>query len=107
MINIRFVLLPLLLFNFCDKAHKSKDIKEGMSIERLSRIDIMLNKAIDSKEIPGAVALVKRNGKTVYQKSFGIANPDNNRTISENDIFIIRFMLLHLFAFVLLLWFFC
>jgi CubicO group peptidase (beta-lactamase class C family) len=92
MINIRFVLLPLLLFNFCDKAHKSKDIKEGMSIERLSRIDIMLNKAIDSKEIPGAVALVKRNGKTVYQKSFGIANPDNNRAISENDIFRIASM---------------
>jgi CubicO group peptidase (beta-lactamase class C family) len=52
----------------------------------------MLNKAIDSKEIPGAVALVKRNGKTVYQKSFGIANPDNNRAISENDIFRIASM---------------
>ena len=92
MINIRFVLLPLLLFNFCTDTPKSNDIKEGMSIQRLSRIDNMLNKAIDSKEIPGAVALVKRNGKTVYQKSFGIANPDNNRVISENDIFRIASM---------------
>tara|TARA_B100000989_G_scaffold31854_1_gene20315 strand:- start:2667 stop:3914 length:1248 start_codon:yes stop_codon:yes gene_type:complete len=92
MIYIRFVLLPLLLFNFCCEAPKSKDIKEGMSIARLSRIDNMLNKAIDSKEIPGAVALVKRNGKTVYKKSFGIANPDNNRPISENDIFRIASM---------------
>jgi len=92
MIYIRFVLLPLLIFNFCCEAHKSKDIKERMSIERLSRIDNMLNKAIDSKEIPGAVALVKRNCKTVYKKSFGIANPDNNRPISENDIFRIASM---------------
>ena len=92
MINVSFLLLPLLLFNFCTEAPKSKDLKEGMSIGRLSSINNMLNKAIDSKEIPGAVALEKRNGKTVYQKSFGIANPDNNRPISENDIFRIASM---------------
>tara|TARA_B100000767_G_scaffold23227_1_gene20564 strand:- start:1474 stop:2670 length:1197 start_codon:yes stop_codon:yes gene_type:complete len=68
------------------------NIKQGMSLERLSRIDSMLNKAVENKEIPGAVALVTRNGKTIYQKSFGIANPEDDRIFSDNDIFRIASM---------------
>jgi CubicO group peptidase (beta-lactamase class C family) len=94
-----------LLFTFCTKTTENLAVKEGMSIERLSRIDSMLNKAIASKEIPGAVALVSRNGKTVYQKAFGIANPENNRVISENDIFRIASMTKAITSLaVLLLW---
>ena len=48
--------------------------KAGMSDERLNRIGEMIEKAIDEKQIPGAVALVARNGKVVYHKAFGMAN---------------------------------
>ena len=90
--NILFALLSSLLLTYCTKSSDNLTIKEGMSIERLSRIDSMLNKAVKSKEIPGAVALVTRNGKTIYQKAFGIANPENNSIVIESDIFRIASM---------------
>ena len=45
----------------------------GMSSERLSRIDTMARELVDSGELPGMVALVAREGKIVYLKSFGAA----------------------------------
>lgn len=46
----------------------------GMSPERLARIDVMLEAAVEDGDIPGAVALVARNGKIVYHKAFGMAD---------------------------------
>jgi CubicO group peptidase (beta-lactamase class C family) len=57
----------------------------GISKERLTRIDEMLQKAVDQKEIPGAVALLAKNGKIVYLKSFGQAAP--GRPQKTDDIF--------------------
>jgi CubicO group peptidase (beta-lactamase class C family) len=59
----------------------------GMSEERLERIDAMIEKAIEQDQIPGAVALVARNGKIVYHKSFGMADNEANRSMERNDIF--------------------
>ncbi|RIA09955.1 CubicO group peptidase (beta-lactamase class C family) [Flavobacteriaceae bacterium MAR_2010_72] len=59
----------------------------GMSTERLSRIDTMLNKAINDSEIPGAVVLVARNGKLVYHKAFGIADSEIGMPYRTEDIF--------------------
>lgn len=59
----------------------------GMSGERLARIDSMINEAIHKKEIPGAVALVARNGKIVYHKAFGIADPETGSALKKDDIF--------------------
>ena len=59
----------------------------GMSEERLSIIDDMLLEAIDSKEVPGAVALVARRGKIVYFKAFGMADNSSNRSLKKDDIF--------------------
>jgi len=84
--------LIIFLFTSCNQITSDPNIKQGMSHDRLSRIDSMLIKAVETNEIPGAVALVVRNGKTVYQKSFGIANPENNRNFNDNDIFRIASM---------------
>lgn len=65
----------------------SSDSYEGMSEERLMRIDAMLNKAIEEDQIPGAVALVARNGKIVYHKAFGMADAEANRSLQQDDIF--------------------
>lgn len=59
----------------------------GMSSERLERIDRMLEEAIQNNEIPGAVALVARNGKIVYHKAFGTAEHKSGRMFQPNDIF--------------------
>jgi len=59
----------------------------GMSEERLSIIDDMLNEAISNHEIPGAVALVARKGKIVYYKAFGMADNTDNRSLKRDAIF--------------------
>jgi len=59
----------------------------GMSEERLMRIDAMLIEAIEQEQIPGAVALVARNGKIVYHKAFGMADNEADRSQQGDDIF--------------------
>lgn len=92
-----FVLLlaltPLLAFPQTKSIQKSPPLSEaapanaGMSEERLARIDKMLNAAVDKNEIPGAVALVARNGKIVYYKAFGMAENASKRNLKRDDIF--------------------
>jgi CubicO group peptidase (beta-lactamase class C family) len=59
----------------------------GMSEERLALIDQMLNESIESGEIPGAVALVARNGKIVLHKAFGMSDVESGRSFETDDIF--------------------
>ena len=59
----------------------------GMSSERLARIDTLCNQAIAQGKIPGAVALVARNGKIVYYKAFGMADNQSGRKMKRDDIF--------------------
>lgn len=59
----------------------------GMSEERLARIDAMLTGAIEDRQIPGAVALVARNGVIVYHKAFGLAEAGTGRNLRKDDIF--------------------
>lgn len=59
----------------------------GMSSGRLGRIDSMLDQAVAGDKIPGAVALVARNGKIVYYKAFGMADNQSGREMKRDDIF--------------------
>ena len=59
----------------------------GMSEERLAAIDKMLTQSIEKNQIPGAVALVARNGKIVYYKAFGMAENEAKRNLKRDDIF--------------------
>ncbi len=58
----------------------------GMSSERLAKIDDMISQAINSQEVPGAVALIARNGKIVYHNAFGSVD-ENGRPAKTDDIF--------------------
>lgn len=60
---------------------------EGMSAERLARIDDMCKSAIEDKEVPGMVALIARNGKIVYYKAFGMADNTTGKTLKRDAIF--------------------
>ncbi len=59
----------------------------GMSTERLARITSMLEASVAENEIPGAVALVARNGKIVYWNAFGMADNEAGRKLKRDDIF--------------------
>ncbi|EAR16266.1 serine hydrolase domain-containing protein [Robiginitalea biformata] len=60
---------------------------QGMSDERLDRIDSMLHHAIAGDQIPGAVALVARNGKIVLHKAYGLANVRDSLPFRPDGIF--------------------
>jgi CubicO group peptidase (beta-lactamase class C family) len=59
----------------------------GISTERLTWVDNMIQESVDQGQIPGAVALIARNGKIVYHKAFGMADTENNRQQKTDDIF--------------------
>lgn len=64
----------------------------GFNQVKLQRIDAGFQELIAREQIPGAVALVIRNGKVVYEKAFGIADPKTNRSYKVDDIFRIASM---------------
>ncbi len=65
----------------------SSAVRAGMSQERLSRIDQMLDDAVQSNEIPGAVALIARRGKVVLHKAYGTADPETGVPMQSDSIF--------------------
>lgn len=88
-----FVLVSFVSYSQTKSIKNSPPLKEappseaGMSEERLSIIDEMIEESIASNEIPGAVALVARNGKIVYHKAFGKADVSADRPLKKDDIF--------------------
>lgn len=58
----------------------------GMSSTRLKRIDATLNEYIEKGRIPGAVALIMRDGKLVYYESFGYENIETKTKLSKDVI---------------------
>ncbi|WP_379004279.1 serine hydrolase domain-containing protein [Parapedobacter sp. GCM10030251] len=59
----------------------------GISPDRLKWIDEMLQQSVSDGQIPGAVALIARNGKIVYHKAFGTADAQTGRKQKVDDIF--------------------
>lgn len=59
----------------------------GISTERLARIDQTLNEYVTKGQIPGAVALIVRNGKIVYEKSVGFSDIENKVQLTNDNIF--------------------
>jgi len=64
----------------------------GFNKDRLNSIESGFQELISKEQIPGAVALVVRNGKVVYEKAFGISDPKTNRAYKIDDIFRIASM---------------
>ncbi|MDT0690625.1 serine hydrolase domain-containing protein [Salegentibacter sp. F188] len=66
----------------------SEDAPEtvGMSSERLDRISNMLQTAVDENQIPGAVALIVKDGKIVFHEAFGEANAEGEK-LEKDDVF--------------------
>lgn len=71
--SIITLILSLLLSFQIGAQHLPKATPEmvGMDSKRLQQVDLVINKAIADKEIPGAVLAVVRNGKMVYLEAYG------------------------------------
>jgi len=64
----------------------------GFISERLDRIDDGINAEIAAGKIPGAVALVVKDGNVAYFKSFGFADVDSQTPMQNDHIFRIASM---------------
>jgi CubicO group peptidase (beta-lactamase class C family) len=59
----------------------------GMSGERLRNIDAFFTREIDRGRVPGAVVAIARQGKLVYFKAFGLADPAKGLPATTDTIF--------------------
>lgn len=60
---------------------------KGFDKERLQQIDRMIITHIREQHIPGATALIIRNGEVIYNKAFGYADIAAKRPMQTNSIF--------------------
>jgi CubicO group peptidase (beta-lactamase class C family) len=65
---------------------------QGFSAERIKKIEMMLENAVKTEKIPGATAIICRNGKIVFQKAFGKADVPGNVAMKNDNIFRIASM---------------
>lgn len=65
----------------------AKPAGPGLSPERLARIDKLLERYTEENRIPGAVALVLRDGKPVYERAVGWADKEAGRRMTAGTIF--------------------
>ena len=65
----------------------SSRIVNGFDANRLARIDQALQADVDKTEIAGAVALVLRDGRPVYQRAVGWADKDSRKPMTMDAIF--------------------
>jgi CubicO group peptidase (beta-lactamase class C family) len=78
-----FVLLSIIEFSCTGR---SENHKTSFS-SKVNLIDSLLNSAVISQEIPGAVACIVLDGKVVYKKAFGWRNIEKKIAMEEDDIF--------------------
>lgn len=51
-------------------------------------VDILINKAIENRAFPGAVVLIWKDGKTIYEKAFGnFTYDDNSSKVNTQSIY--------------------
>ncbi len=66
---------------------EAKPESAGFSPDRLTRLDRVIGEYVEEKKIPGAVALVARNGKIDYHKAFGQDDGEARTPLKRDAIF--------------------
>jgi len=80
----------LLIVPSCNESkplQNSSPVDVNVSVERLARIDTMLQQAVDSGWIAGATGFIARDGKIIYNRAFGYSNIETKKPLMTDDIF--------------------
>jgi beta-N-acetylhexosaminidase len=59
----------------------------GMDSKMLQKIDAIAQEALTLKATPGCNILVARNGKVIYEKSFGFVDYENKNPVTDETIY--------------------
>ena len=78
--------LVLVLAGAC-AAPPPPEFAPGLDPDRLARIDAALESYVEEGTLPGAVALVRSRGETVYLKAFGHRDREAGDRLETDDIF--------------------
>jgi CubicO group peptidase (beta-lactamase class C family) len=62
-------------------------LRSGFSVERLARVDALLDGYVNDGRVAGIVALVLRDGKPVYQHAVGWADKEADRKMAMDTEF--------------------
>jgi len=65
---------------------KSSPAKAGFESDRLNRIDHMIQGCIDRGEVPGAIAILVKDGKIGYHKAFGWADIASKKPLETDSL---------------------
>jgi CubicO group peptidase (beta-lactamase class C family) len=68
-------------------APRKTALAAGLAPDRVVRIDRLLDRYVEENRIPGAVALVLRDGKPVYEHSVGWSDKEAGRKMTPTTIF--------------------
>lgn len=89
--NIILFIFIIYLYNNVNAQHSvltlSDPEKQGVSIERLRRVDKVIQQYIDSNWIAGAIGLVSKNGHIIYYKALGYNDKEKNKFLQKDAIF--------------------
>ena len=80
-IKIIFFLLPFLSF--------TQGVIEGISLDKLNKIEDYINIEIENKKIAGAEFLVSKNNTIVTHKAVGFSNLKKKEKLLKNSIYYI------------------
>ena len=86
-ISDKYKLGTSLTFNSIGRLSYSTPQEQGINSLKLSLIDTIVNKAINDTIMPGAQVLVARNGKIIYQKSFGYKTYKKKSAIRNSNVY--------------------
>jgi len=59
----------------------------GVASDRLARIDKVLQQYVDDNRVPGAVGLVLRDGRPIYERAVGWSDKESSRKMTTDTIF--------------------
>lgn len=86
-VSCRAALLAALVFGSAALAAPVQPSQGGVAADRLARIDAVLQQHVDANRIAGAVALVLRDGRPVYERAFGWSDREAGRRMTPDAIF--------------------
>lgn len=86
------VIVVTVLLQSCASAQTTSGNPGGLISERLQRIDRVVEQAIADGEIPGAVAMIMKDGEVAYHKAFGHADIAAAEPMQTDTIFRIASM---------------
>jgi CubicO group peptidase (beta-lactamase class C family) len=76
-----------LLTPFASLPAQADTLRNGFSVERLARVDALLESYVNQGRLAGVVALVLRDGKPVYQRAVGWSDKEAGRRITMDTEF--------------------